>query len=180
MSGEGYMRVVRETRVVYSPPAMNVLGWIRNRPLGQVIAGAAVLAALGAAITYLGTARRVTLAAGGVERTIYTHAATVGGALQSAGETVTSSDFLQPAADTPLRQVDRIEYRRAGHDPRPVSRRHGVGDHSGIDAGRYPGRRRLAKLPIRPGVGRWVSHLRSNAALSSPRRYGCGLIAAGH
>ena len=93
---------------------MNVLGWVRNRPLGQVIAGAAVLAALGATITYLGTARRVTLANGGVERTIYTHAATVEGALRSAGETVTSEDFLQPAADTPLRQVDRIEYRRAG------------------------------------------------------------------
>ena len=102
-----------ETRVVYSPPAMNAIGWVRNRPLGQVIAAAAVLAALGAVIVYLGTARRVTLVAGGVERTIYTHAATVGGALRSAGETVTSDDFLQPAADTPLRQVDRIEFRQA-------------------------------------------------------------------
>ncbi len=118
------MQTGRETRVVYSPPAMNALGWVRNRPLGQVIAGAAVLAALGAAIVYLGTARRVTLVAGGVERTIYTHAATVGGALRSAGETITSDDFLQPAADTPLRQVDRIEFRQA----RPILVRSSEGD----------------------------------------------------
>jgi uncharacterized protein YabE (DUF348 family) len=107
------MRAGRETRVVYSPPAMNALAWIRNRPLGQVIAGAAVLAALGAALAYLGTARRVTLITAGVERTIYTHAATVAGALRSAGEHASAEDFLQPAADTPLQQVDHIEYRRA-------------------------------------------------------------------
>ena len=92
---------------------MNPLAWVRNRPLGQVIAAAAVLAALGAVLAYLGTARRVTLASGGVERTIFSHAATVGGALGSAGEQISPEDFLQPAADTPLRQVDRIEYRRA-------------------------------------------------------------------
>jgi uncharacterized protein YabE (DUF348 family) len=92
---------------------MNALAWVRNRTLGQVIAGAAILAALGASLVYLGTARRVTLVIGGVERTVYTHAATVAGALRSAGEQPATEDYLQPAAETLLRQVDRIEYRRA-------------------------------------------------------------------
>ncbi len=92
---------------------MNVLAWVRNRPLGQVIAGAAALAALGVTLAYLGTARHVTLVTDGVERSIYTHAATVAGALRTAGEHPSSEDFVQPAADTSLRQVNRVEYRRA-------------------------------------------------------------------
>jgi uncharacterized protein YabE (DUF348 family) len=92
---------------------MNALAWIRNRPSGQVIAGAAVMAVLGAALAYFGTARRVTLVEDGAERTVFTHADTVGGVLRGAGKQLAPEDFLQPASNTPLRGVDRIEYRRA-------------------------------------------------------------------
>jgi uncharacterized protein YabE (DUF348 family) len=92
---------------------MKALAWVRNRPSGQVIAGAAVMAVLGAALAYFGTARRVTLVEGGTERTVFTHADTVGGVLRGAGEQLAAEDFLQPASGTPLRGVNRIEYRRA-------------------------------------------------------------------
>ena len=92
---------------------MRALAWVRERPLWQVLAGAAVMAVLGAALVYVGTAHQVTLAEDGAERTIFTHAATVGGALRGAGVQHAMEDFLQPAADTSLRGLDRIEYRHA-------------------------------------------------------------------
>jgi uncharacterized protein YabE (DUF348 family) len=81
--------------------------------LGQLVAGAAVMAVLGAALAYVGTAHRVTLVEDGAARIVFTHAGTVGGALRAAGEQLAPEDFLQPAADISLQGVDRIEYRRA-------------------------------------------------------------------
>jgi uncharacterized protein YabE (DUF348 family) len=92
---------------------MNVIAWLRGRPLWQVVAGAAVLASLGATLGYIGTARRVTLVVGGAERTLFTHATTVGGVLRDAGEHLAPQDFLQPAAEASLRSVERIVYRPA-------------------------------------------------------------------
>jgi len=92
---------------------MRAFTWLRYRPLWHVVAGAAVMAVLGAALAYMGTARRVILVEDGVERTLFTHATTVGGAVRAAGEQLAPEDFLQPAADTSLKGVDRIEYRSA-------------------------------------------------------------------
>jgi uncharacterized protein YabE (DUF348 family) len=92
---------------------MRALAWVRDRPSWQVVAGAAVMAVLGVMLAYVGTAHRVTLAEDGAERTIFTHAATVGGAVRGAGVQFVPEDFLQPAAETSLRGLDRIEYRRA-------------------------------------------------------------------
>jgi resuscitation-promoting factor RpfB len=103
----------RATRLLYSQAAMRARAWVRGRPLNQVVAGAAVMAVLGAALAYVGTAHRITLVDDGAERTIFTHAGTVGGAVRSAGERIAPQDFLQPAEDTSLQGVDRIEYRSA-------------------------------------------------------------------
>jgi uncharacterized protein YabE (DUF348 family) len=92
---------------------MNALAWVRQRSLGQVIAGAVVLAALGGVLAWLGTARQVTLVVDGNAKPLFTHAASVGGALRAAGFELDHEDYLQPAAETPLRQVDRIVYRQA-------------------------------------------------------------------
>jgi len=92
---------------------MSALAWLRDRPLWQVVAGAAVLAVSGAFLVYAGTAYRLTLVEKGTERTIFTHASTVGGALRGAGVQLAAEDLVQPAADTSLRGLDRIEYRRA-------------------------------------------------------------------
>jgi len=78
-----------------------------------VVSGAAVMAVLGGALAYVGTARRVLLVEDGAARTIFTHAATVASALRGAGAQPAPEDFLQPAADSSLRGLDRIEYRRA-------------------------------------------------------------------
>jgi uncharacterized protein YabE (DUF348 family) len=71
------------------------------------------MAVLGGALAYLGTAHRVLLVEDGAARTIFTHAATVAGALRGAGEQLAPEDFLQPAGATSLRGLDRIEYRHA-------------------------------------------------------------------
>lgn len=75
--------------------------------------GAATLALLGGALGWLGTARRVTLLVDGRTQEIYTHAASVSGALRSAGYSLAPEDFVQPGSDSPLRGVDRIIYRPA-------------------------------------------------------------------
>ena len=92
---------------------MNALAWVRQRSLGQVIAGAIVLSMLGGSLSWLGTARQVTLVVDGHSRSLFTHAASVGGAVRAAGFEPGADDDLQPAAETPLRQVDRIVYRQA-------------------------------------------------------------------
>jgi len=71
------------------------------------------MAVLGGALAYVGTAHRVLLVEDGAARTIFTHAATVAGVLRGAGEQLAPEDFLQPAGDTSLRGLDRIEYRHA-------------------------------------------------------------------
>lgn len=92
---------------------MDARAWIRNRSLGQVIAVAVVLAALGGTLAWMGTARRVTLVVDGHATQLFTHAATVGGALRVAGFAPDPQDEMQPAAETPLRLVDRIVVRQA-------------------------------------------------------------------
>ncbi|MBM3123344.1 MAG: DUF348 domain-containing protein, partial [Chloroflexi bacterium] len=73
------------TRLVYSPARMDARGWLRRRSPIQLLMGAATLALLGGALGWLGTARRVTLLVDGRTQEIYTHAASVSGALRSAG-----------------------------------------------------------------------------------------------
>jgi uncharacterized protein YabE (DUF348 family) len=92
---------------------MNARDWLRRRSPLQLLVAAGTLALIGGALGWLGTARRVTLSMDGRPVAVYTHAATVAGALRSAGYTLAAEDFVQPSGDVPLRGVDRIVFRPA-------------------------------------------------------------------
>jgi uncharacterized protein YabE (DUF348 family) len=92
---------------------MDARDWFRRRTPHQWLLGAVALALVGGALGWLGMARRVTLIVDGRSQTVYTHAATVAGALRSAGLTLSPEDFVQPSRDVSLRGVALIVYRPA-------------------------------------------------------------------
>jgi len=74
----------------------------------------AVLIAIGLMVVgYQRTGWTVTLSLDGVEQSIRTHQATVGALLADLGIQLWPEDIVEPALDTPLREVVRITLRRA-------------------------------------------------------------------
>lgn len=91
---------------------MNLMGRIQISSIILLRIGVVVLALVGVVLLYFSAGTRLNLSVGNVERSLFTHARTVGQALDQAGVQIGSFDQVSPPLDTPLQpgttvRVDR-------------------------------------------------------------------------